>query len=376
LSHFKERPEKICLNCNADLHGRFCHKCGQENIEPRETVWGLVSHFFYDITHFDGKFFSTTRWLIRRPGFLSKEYIRGRRASYLNPIRMYVFASGFFFILFFSFFVDLGDMDVVGKPTDPRADSTVAPQVKKAALAEAETKQDSVDIDKQFRYTGPGAKADTSNYSNTQPLSKPKQTSIAKYGDNADFFFNTPEFRSIEQYDSMQKALPYDQRDGWLKRKMKRKSIQIDLKMEREGPSVVFRQWIDKFLHTFPQILFISLPLVALILQLLYIRRRKQFYYVNHGIFLIHVYIYSFINLLFFFCLTKIKNSLDWNWIDWLLFVLVLHALWYVYKAMRNFYGQGRGKTLLKFIILNLLTFIAINLLFIIFFIFSAWNVQ
>ncbi len=72
MSHSKERHEKICLNCNAELTGRYCHVCEQENIEPKETVWGLVSHFFYDITHFDGKFFSTARYLITKPGFFTQ----------------------------------------------------------------------------------------------------------------------------------------------------------------------------------------------------------------------------------------------------------------------------------------------------------------
>src|SRR6202012_4343239 len=81
---------------------RYCHVCGQENLEPKETVWHLVQHFFNDITHFDGKFFSTVKYLLRKPGFLSREYMLGRRVTYLNPIRMYVFTSAIFFIILFS----------------------------------------------------------------------------------------------------------------------------------------------------------------------------------------------------------------------------------------------------------------------------------
>src|SRR5580692_3860795 len=102
MSHLKERKERNCLNCQATLIGRFCHVCGQENLEPKETVWHLVQHFFNDITHFDGKFFSTVKYLLRKPGFLSAEYMVGRRASYLNPIRMYVFTSAIFFLILFT----------------------------------------------------------------------------------------------------------------------------------------------------------------------------------------------------------------------------------------------------------------------------------
>ena len=68
MSRLKERKEKNCLNCNAEIQGRFCHVCGQENIEPKETIWHLIAHFFRDITHFDGNFFGTIKYLIAKPG--------------------------------------------------------------------------------------------------------------------------------------------------------------------------------------------------------------------------------------------------------------------------------------------------------------------
>ncbi|MDI9363304.1 MAG: DUF3667 domain-containing protein [Flavobacterium sp.] len=93
MSHLKERKEKQCLNCNAIIYGRFCHVCGQENVEPKESFLYLVKHFLEDITHFDGKFFDTLRYLILRPGFLAYKYMSGKRNSNLNPIRMYIFTS-------------------------------------------------------------------------------------------------------------------------------------------------------------------------------------------------------------------------------------------------------------------------------------------
>lgn len=101
MSHPAQRKEKNCLNCGTTVIGRYCHHCGQENVEPKESVWQLLLHFFNDITHFDGKFFSTLKELLFKPGFLSTQYMIGRRATYLNPIRMYLFTSFIFFLLFF-----------------------------------------------------------------------------------------------------------------------------------------------------------------------------------------------------------------------------------------------------------------------------------
>lgn len=100
MSHLPQRKEKNCLNCGATVIGKYCHNCGQENIEPKESVWQLVTHFFNDTAHFDGKFFSTLKNLLFKPDFLSKEYIKGRRATYLNPVRMYLFTSFIFFLIF------------------------------------------------------------------------------------------------------------------------------------------------------------------------------------------------------------------------------------------------------------------------------------
>lgn len=102
VSHQPERKEKDCLNCGTEVLGRFCHSCGQENIVTRQSFWSLVTHFVADILHFDGKFFHTLALLFTRPGFVAKQYTIGKRMTYLDPIRMYLFTSAVFFLVFFS----------------------------------------------------------------------------------------------------------------------------------------------------------------------------------------------------------------------------------------------------------------------------------
>src|SRR6185503_21178833 len=116
VSHSPLRKEANCLNCGATVQGRYCHVCGQENVEPKETFWHMFTHFFYDITHFDSKFFETVKDLAFKPGFLSKQYMLGRRASYLHPVKMYVFTSAIFFLLFFSFFSSIAFKSTIDNP--------------------------------------------------------------------------------------------------------------------------------------------------------------------------------------------------------------------------------------------------------------------
>ncbi len=301
---------------------------------------------------------------------------------------MYVFTASFFFILFFSFFYDIKNLNV--RTSDKRKNTKdnilISEKDKEKALAKVETKEDSATIEKGYRYINKfadsgiaGKKKDENKPdSSLKPKSQPKSDSSGREKNenntNFKFFFNTSEFRSVEHYDSVQHSLPPEQRDGWFTRAIKRKEIHLNLRVKEEGKTKVFSQMVDKFMHSFPQILFFSLPLIALVLQLLYIRRRKQFFYVNHGIFLIHIYIYSFINLIVYFSIGKLDKLFGWSWVAWIQFALFLYALWYVYKAMRNFYGQRRFKTIVKFLLLNTFTTFIITFLFILFFLFSAWS--
>src|SRR5262249_50979201 len=150
-----------------------------------------------------------------------------------------------------------------------------------------------------------------------------------------------------------QKKLPENQRDGWLKRTVKKKIIELNIRYQHEHDSL-FRELINNNIHNWPKVLFISLPLFALLLKLLYIRR-KQFYYVDHGIFSIHLYIFSFLILLVFFGVSELESNTGWSWLEWLIFATVVYPFIYYYKAMRRFYGQSRGKTILKYVLLFIL---------------------
>uniref|UniRef100_A0ABZ2YMC8 DUF3667 domain-containing protein n=1 Tax=Chitinophaga pollutisoli TaxID=3133966 RepID=A0ABZ2YMC8_9BACT len=93
------RQEKTCLNCGHPLPDGFCGHGGQENVETGESFGHLVNHFFQDITCYDSKFLTTLKFLFFYPGLLTREYIAGKRMSYVNPVRLYVFTSFVFFLM-------------------------------------------------------------------------------------------------------------------------------------------------------------------------------------------------------------------------------------------------------------------------------------
>ncbi|MES2848155.1 MAG: DUF3667 domain-containing protein [Bacteroidota bacterium] len=359
MSHLKERKDKNCLNCNAHVEGRFCHICGQENIEPKESAWHLINHFFQDITHFDGKFFSTLWLLITRPGFLPAEYARGRRASYLNPVRMYIFTSAFFFLFFFTFFK--------GNKHKIVENSTINGKTLKQVDA-----MDSVNF---------AAYTTNINKEDGKPSLPMTRNEFNKYYDSVinnaldnsakGIKFSSTIYKSKLEYDSLLQSGAID--DNWLERRLNYKGIEMNEKY-KDNKQEEFKDMIEIFLHKMPQILFVSLPILALLLKLLY-ARRKEFYYVSHGIFSLHFYIFIFIVMFFSLSIGKINANAGWTLLTVVRFILVFSIFFYLYRAMQNFYRQGWGKTLLKFIILTIVFLTVLALLFVLFLLLSFFSV-
>jgi hypothetical protein len=92
-------PAARCLNCDSALTGPFCAHCGQRDIPPYPSVRELAVDAFQEISGWDGRFASTARALIQRPGLLTREFLEGRRARYISPLRLYLAASLVYFVL-------------------------------------------------------------------------------------------------------------------------------------------------------------------------------------------------------------------------------------------------------------------------------------
>lgn len=405
MSHLTERKEKNCLNCGTEVVGRYCHVCGQENLVPKETFWHLVAHFIYDVTHFDGKFFATLKYLLFRPGFLSEEYIRGRRMTYLHPIRMYVFSSAIFFLAFFAIIGGRDDLSGVKEDTSSYSKlyGKLAKMEKKLA-----TEKDSIDrMDTREQIEVLQSIIDTRNLILAKRVAKGesigedtlglgalggtlrldslvagvksgaiKSTKIPviSTGDEDDnkkdtssgnWGFDGESLPSrVSAYDSMEAAKPAAQRPSAISHYFNRRLVAINQKYH-ENKSRFFDDAKEGILHTFPKILFVSLPLFAALLRLLNIRkrRRKLFFYVDHGIFTIHLYVATFILMLILMLLQQLQNNIHQGWLRTVMVLLGFSVFVYEYIAMKKFYKQGWFKTFVKFCILNTMASILIGIL-------------
>ena len=255
MSHLKERKEQICLNCNAAIYGKYCHVCGQENIEPKETVWHLVTHFIFDLIHFDGKFFSTLKYLLFKPGFLPAEHLRGKRADYLHPIRLYIFVSAFFFLIIFSFY----------KSNSRSIDSISLIQ-----------KMDS--LQNQEATLKNNLLKTTDSTDKKEVLNKIKNIESKLKILNLDTSYNNLESINEADIDSIKTNISL--LDPFIKKINGTKKDKEEL--------------LEIATHLIPKALFIVLPFYALFLLILYGRNKNQ-YYVNHLIFSVYLFSFTFL---------------------------------------------------------------------------------
>jgi hypothetical protein len=352
VSHQPERTEKDCLNCGTLVAGRYCQNCGQENVVVKQSALALVRHFIYDIFHFDGKFFDTLKYLLIRPGFVPKQYVTGKRISYLDPIRMYLFTSAVFFLVFFS-------VNRAFKPLDSEYNRNMT-AIERLNYTSSLHKQakDSV-RDRQLNFL-----LDT-GYRMT--LRKPGDIPLS------DTSFNiTLKGRKYLMVAEKRDTTPSIKFGAtWLGRRID--STDLKTSADNYESSESLKQGLDSFLHKLPYLLFVSLPFFAMFLKLLYIRR-KNFYYSDHAVFTLYHYIFSFMLLLVSYGLDEIARAAGWRFFDWVQPVLIACGGIYLYIAMLRFYGQGWAKTLGKFLLLNILAFIMLVVLFLVFLYFSFFQ--
>jgi hypothetical protein len=344
------RKEKDCLNCGAEISDRYCSHCGQENLIPQESVADLVSHFVSDLFHYDSKFLTTIRDLLFKPGFLTQEYLKGRRMGYLNPVRMYLFISFIFFLLLFAQKHRENDVDrqkpVVQNPNP--AKQFLADSLKKSLLIRKSPTVANLTRDSLIRDIA--LKLDTPII----PVIKDESIGFSISGTGFLITLVENKYERVSQYDSAQKALPTDQRDGFIWHFFIRNNVRIKEKYGSSSKIVVN----EGFQHNVPKLMFILLPFFALLLLLFY--RKKNVTYAGHIIFSFHYHSFAFLLLLTTNLITLILPFYKFD----VAIVLVSLFLLFLYLtlALKNVYGQGLMISTLKALVISFLYLLSLVL--------------
>ncbi len=352
MSRSPLRKDKTCLNCNYVVENRFCPNCGQENTDTRKTFYHLFVHFFEDLTHYENAFWKTIKNLLLKPASLTKEYLSGKRLSYLAPVRLYIFIS---FVTFFLMAVFPKDPDEI---VDINQNCTMTVSDGKGGTKDSIVAQKKITV--------------------SELLNQEEEAQKAKKLSNAEQnrrFLNFG-YRNVEELDSLQKYGPEDEKLGNWEYNLIKKSLIVKAKYNKEE---MWAKFGEALWDNFPKALFIYLPLFALILWLFHGKRR--WYYFDHGIFTLHYFSFLLLCALILFFFGKLMNKFVDNTLTNLITAIGYFAgyawmFYYFFPAHHRFYGETRAISLVKSLAMLFINIILMGILLLVFIVYTFINIH
>lgn len=348
MSRSPLRKDKTCLNCSYVVENRFCPNCGQENTDTRKTFHHLFVHFFEDLTHYENAFWKTIKNLLIKPAALTKEYLSGKRLSYLAPVRLYIFIS---FVTFFllSVFPNKADDIVTAGQT---------------SIEFVEDENGKV-IDTLFHQK----KIKTSELIE-QSWQRDKKLSNAQQNKG---FMNFG-YDTVEELDSVQKHSPDKFSD--FEYNLLRKTLVVKNKYNKKE---LWEKFGEAAWRNFPKALFFYMPLFALVLWLFHGKRR--WYYFDHGIFTLHYFSFLLLMTLLIFFFNKIMNCFVDNAATDLITNIgngagYIWFFYYFFPAHHRFYGESRVISSIKTVFMFFINMILMGIVLLFFTIYTFINLH
>lgn len=327
-----------CLNCDhpLDKSDLYCPNCSQLNSDKQLSAKDFFGEFLSSILVYDSRLRKTLNDLLFRPGKITRNYVNGQRLKYANPFRFFLSVSIIYFLMeSFGGYLQSPDSNKLVNfdytaPNEIMIDSLSnlqPPEFKSQSTSEEYSKAEKLGI---------------SQYYSEKTLDS--LTFFDSYGKRSNiyysYYYKTKIENPIAAIDSL------DHTNTFLHRWQYTRSISL-YKITHNTA-----EFINYVKTKIPFFLFFFAPLYAFFFWLAY--SRKKFTYMEHVIFVFHIFSFIFLYLVIF-SIPELIIGIDF-------FQAVLFSILgpvYFYFALRKFYGQGKWRTLFKFVFLNIVFFVS-----------------
>jgi len=302
-----------CPNCGVPRADRFCAACGQNDRSYLRATREIVGDVLSEVFDLDSRLGRTLKYLLLRPGFLSREFASDRRASYVSPVRLYIVVSLVFF----------GMLSLT-----TRLDTGEIPQVVHSGEVEHEVKADP-DIGRMYSQLSEAQRARL-------------KTILEKHGVASDGVK-----RQIEQLDEASRAAPVPSASAF-------ESALSDRVLDlAENPRGAYQTVVSDL----PAAMFLTLPLYAAWLKLMYRRR----FYAEHLVFALHLHSFLFFIGTFILVLPDAASHSE-SYVtrafvgagESVSDILKITGLVYYLFALKRFYLESWKRTFAKFCVINI----------------------
>ena len=304
MTHVSATPQlkevATCPNCGSHAVDNYCSHCGQR-YHSAHSLRAFVRSVADDQFGVDAKLPRTLGALFFKPGLLTREFMDGRIARYIPPFRLYLLSSVLFFVLL-SFLS-------VRRDWAGEAGREISREVARADTAAADSARSGMKIRASM---------------------------------NREQWIN-----------DVSVNMPWP----WLNQKIEQNLLALG----KLPPEAAARRVTQAVIEELPKVMFVLLPVFALLLKLFYARKHS---YIEHFVFALHLH--AFVFLLFIGAMLSRSP-----YVGGLISVVIAV---YTLLAMKRVYRQGYLLTFLKWTLLGLVyyVFVAVGMVFALIWAFAA----
>ena len=319
-------PLTHCEDCGAELHGHFCSNCGQVAVDYRRSFRHVIADVAESFLNWDSKFTKTIGLLLLRPGWLTNQFVAGRRTRYLHPLRLYLLMSIAFFLA--ARFIPV---------TAPTIDQTELTPEGRAKVEEAMKKMPNLPEDVRTEMN----KALNEAAETPAPTEPAAAKSLEGSPDAAPPTGPVPTGKPVKK----NRLIVFDDHKGpqgpfevWMDRQVKAKLGEDGTKLQ------LFTETLRSNIST---MMLFCIPLFAFVLKILYLRQRR--FYIEHLVYALHIHSFFYLAVLITVFSAMAANRWAPPMETPLIWILSIAVVVQIFLSIRQVYRQGWFMTTFKF---------------------------
>jgi hypothetical protein len=348
----KKEPEPLthCENCGTELHGYYCSNCGQAAVNYHRSFRHVIIDVLDSFLNWDSKFIRSIGLLLWRPGWLTNQFLEGRRARFVHPLRLYLLVSIVFFLC--------ARLIPVIQPHTTQAKDL--PPEARARFEEKMAKLRAKHKDRPLlNFTGTSPAPSPPNPPSAPPaIPPPAETQSSSVEKEPDVPTATPTEAQAAVDEVKSELAAEQQKEG---------GPRIHFGPDKDGPKSPLGIWLKQrfkervgenganaklFLETLRSnlstMMLFCIPLFAFVLKILYIRQKR--FYIEHLVYALNIHAFFYLAVIL---VVLISIGLE-RWIPGapqVLLTLALSLLVFVqiFLSIRRVYRQGWFMTTFKF---------------------------
>lgn len=315
------RKTKNCLNCQTPLDNvyNYCPLCGQQNDDKNVSFKELSRDLFENFFSFDSRLAHTFFPFFFKPGELTKKYNEGKRFTYANPIRLYIIVSFFYF---FVLNIMMGDLT---RELSQTLDSPEVDSVQNVFQKEIEFNLDSL--------------------KNTPPVTANWDKDTLENSDDISWPLEEWQWKKFNQYmddNAVSEQALFDSLQLENRHALTKLTVKQIIRIYKRDKEML----VSEIVKNLSFMMFVLIPVFALLLKLMYIRRKTL--YINHLIHTIHLHTFAFFVYGIAMVLMRwVFESDDIH--EWIMVVTLFVVFTYSFLSFKRVYNQSWKKTVLKY---------------------------